>query len=90
MHDPGGPADSGVGSAAGLQQVGRLRADKAAQQALGELEQTLTQTIEDKTKDDTLVLQPELDPEQAMTEVELDGWNYIGYLSIPSVGCSCP
>ena len=66
------------------------RADKAAQQALGELEQTLTQTIEDKTKDDTLVLQPELDPEQAMTEVELDGWNYIGYLSIPSVGLQLP
>ena len=66
------------------------RADKAAQQALGELEQTLTQTIEDKTKDDTLALQPELDPEQAMTEVELDGWNYIGYLSIPSVGLQLP
>ena len=25
-----------------------------------------------------------------MTEVELDGWNYIGYLSIPSVGLQLP
>ena len=25
-----------------------------------------------------------------MTEVELDGWNYIGYLSIPSIGLELP
>ena len=66
------------------------RADKAAQTALGELENTLTKTIEEKNKADDMVLQPELDPDQPMTEVELDGWNYIGYLSIPSIGLNLP
>ena len=66
------------------------RADKAAQTALGELENTLTRTIEEKNKADDVVLQPELDPDQPMTEVELDGWNYIGYLSIPSIGLNLP
>ena len=66
------------------------RADKAAQTALGELENTLTRTIEEKNKADEVVLQPELDPDQPMTEVELDGWNYIGYLSIPSIGLNLP
>ena len=66
------------------------RADKASQQVLGELEDTLTKTIEEKTKADEVVLQPELDPDQPMTEVELDGWNYIGYLSIPSIGLNLP
>ena len=66
------------------------RADKASQEVLGELEQTLTQTIEEKETAEEVVLQPELDPEQEMTETELDGWNYIGYLSIPSVGLNLP
>lgn len=66
------------------------RADKASQQVLGELEQTLNETIEEKTKAEEAVLQPELDPSQPMTEVELDGWNYIGYLSIPSIGLNLP
>ena len=66
------------------------RADKAAQTALGELENTLTKTIEEKNKADDVVLQPELDPDQPMTEVELDGWNYIGYLSIPAAGLNLP
>jgi len=66
------------------------RADKASQQVLGELEDTLTKTIEEKTKADEVVLQPELDPTQPMTEVELEGWNYIGYLSIPSIGLNLP
>lgn len=66
------------------------RADKAAQTALGELENTLTKTMEEKTKADEVVLQPELDPDQPMTEVELEGWNYIGYLSIPSIGLNLP
>ena len=66
------------------------RADKAAQQALGELEQTLTTTVEEKAKSETVVLQPELDPAQPMTETELDGWSYIGYLSIPSIGLDLP
>ena len=66
------------------------RADKASQQVLGELENTLTKTMEEKTKADEVVLQPELDPDQPMTEVELEGWNYIGYLSIPSIGLNLP
>ena len=66
------------------------RADKASQQVLGELEDTLTKTMEEKTKADEAVLQPELDPTQPMTEVELEGWNYIGYLSIPSIGLNLP
>ena len=66
------------------------RADKASQQVLGELEDTLTKTIEEKTKADEVVLQPELDPTRPMTEVELEGWNYIGYLSIPSIGLNLP
>ena len=66
------------------------RADKAAQTALGELEDTLTKTMEEKTKADEVVLQPELDPTQPMTEVKLEGWNYIGYLSIPSIGLNLP
>ena len=66
------------------------RADKASQEVLGELEQTLTQTIEEKETEEKVVLQPELDPEQEMTETELNGWNYLGYLSIPSVGLNLP
>ena len=66
------------------------RADKASQEVLGELEQTLTQTIEEKETAEEVVLQPELDPEQEMTETELDGWSYIGYLSIPSIGLNLP
>ena len=66
------------------------RADKAAQQALDGLEQTLNETVEEKAKDDSVIPQPELDPEQEMTETELDGWSYIGYLSIPSIGLDLP
>ena len=66
------------------------RADKASQEVLGELEQTLNAAIEEKAKSDTVALQPELDPAQPMTETELDGWSYIGYLSIPSIGLDLP
>ena len=66
------------------------RADKAAQQALDGLEQTLNETVEEKAKDDSVILQLELDPEQEMTETELDGWSYIGCLSIPSIGLELP
>ena len=59
------------------------RADKASQEVLGELEQTLNAAIEEKAKSDTVALQPELDPTQEMTVTELNGWDYIGYLSIP-------
>ena len=66
------------------------RADKASQEVLGELEQTLNAAIEEKAKSDTMALQPELDPAQEMTVTELNGWDYIGYLSIPSIGLELP
>ena len=69
------------------------RADKASQEALGKLEETLTETITEQQADSSaaaLAPQPELDPEQEMTEAEVDGWNYIGYLSIPSAGLQLP
>ena len=45
----------------GYNQWDANRADKASQDALGKLEETLTETIEDKTKDEEPVVQPELD-----------------------------
>lgn len=74
----------------GYNQWDANRADKASQEALGKLEETLTETIEDKTKDEEPVVQPELDPEQEMTVTDIDGWGYIGYLSIPSIGLELP
>ena len=58
----------------GYNQWDANRADKASQDALGKLEETLTETIEDKTKDEEPVVQPELDPEQEMTVTDIDGW----------------
>ena len=69
----------------GYNQWDANRADKASQEALGKLEETLTETIEDNTEEE---IQPELDPEQEMTVTDIDGWGYIGYLSIP--GWNCP
>ena len=44
----------------GYNQWDANRADKASQDALGKLEETLTETMEDKTKDEEPVVQPEL------------------------------
>ena len=74
----------------GYNQWDANRADQASQDALGKLEETLTETIEDKTKDEEPVVQPELDPEQEMTVTDIDGWGYIGYLSILSIGLELP
>ena len=71
----------------GYNQWDANRADKASQDALGKLEETLTETIEDNTEEE---IQPELDPEQEMTVTDIDGWGYIGYLSIPSIGLALP
>ena len=71
----------------GYNQWDANRADKASQDALGKLEETLTETIEDNTEEE---IQPELDPEQEMTVTDIDGWGYIGYLSIPSIGLELP
>lgn len=72
----------------GYNQWDANRADQASQEALGKLEETLNETIEEKA--DSEVIQPELDPEQEMTATEIDGWEYIGYLSIPSIGRELP
>ena len=72
----------------GYNQWDANRADQASQEALGKLEETLYETIEEKA--DSEVIQPELDPEQEMTATEIDGWEYIGYLSIPSIGRELP
>ena len=74
----------------GYNQWDANRADQASQDALGKLEETLTETMEDKTKDEEPVVQPELDPEQEMTVTDIDGWGYIGCLSIPSIGLALP
>ena len=74
----------------GYNQWDANRADQASQDALGKLEETLTETMEDKTKDEEPVVQPELDPEQEMTVTDIDGWGYIGCLSIPSIGLELP
>lgn len=69
------------------------RADKASQEALGKLEETLNETIAEQpaaSEPEQSVPEPELDPTQEMTTVEIDGWNYIGYLSIPAVGLELP
>ena len=71
----------------GYNQWDANRADKASQDALGKLEETLTETIEDNTEEE---IQPELDPEQEMTVTDIDGWGYIGYLSVPSIGLELP
>lgn len=71
----------------GYNQWDANRADKASQDALRKLEETLTETIEDNTEEE---IQPELDPEQEMTVTDIDGWGYIGYLSIPSIGLELP
>ena len=55
----------------GYNQWDANRADKASQDALGKLEETLTETIEDKTKDEEPVVQPELDPEQEMKQLRV-------------------
>ena len=54
------------------------RADKASQDALDKLEETLTVTIEENNKAESMASQQELDPEREMTETEIDGWKYIG------------
>ena len=61
------------------------RAEKASQEVLGELEQTMQKTItEHRQENETAAPQPVLDPAQEMTTVEVEGHDYIGVLSIPA------
>ena len=67
------------------------RAEKASQEVLGELEQTMQKTItEHRQKNETAAPQPVLDPAQEMTTVEVEGRDYIGVLSIPAAGLELP
>ena len=80
-------------SAAGLLGYNRWdasRAEKASQEVLGELEQTMQQTITEYRQEPAAPLQPLLDPAQAMTTVEVEGEAYIGVLSIPAAGLELP
>ena len=55
------------------------RAEKASQEVLGELEQTMQKTItEHQQENETAAPQPVLDPTQEMTTVEVEGRDYIG------------
>ena len=57
------------------------RAEKASQEVLGELEQTMQKTItEHRRENETAAPQPMLDPAQEMTTVEVEGRDYIGVL----------
>ena len=62
------------------------RADKASQEVLGELEQTLNAAIEEKAKSDTVALQPELDPTQVMTVTERLGLHRLSVHSVHRAG----
>lgn len=81
-------------SAAGLLGYNRwdaARAEKASQEVLGELEQTMQKTItEHRQENETAAPQPVLDPAQEMTTVEVEGHDYIGVLSIPAAGLELP
>lgn len=67
------------------------RAEKASQEVLGELEQTMQKTItEHWQENETAAPQPMLDPAQEMTTVEVEGRDYIGVLSIPAAGLELP
>ena len=67
------------------------RAEKASQEVLGELEQTMQKTItEHQQENETAAPQPMLDPAQEMTTVEVEGRDYIGVLSIPAAGLELP
>ena len=67
------------------------RAEKASQEVLGELEQTMQKTItEHQQENETAAPQPVLDPTQEMTTVEVEGRDYSGVLSIPAVERELP
>ena len=65
------------------------RAEKASQEVLGELEQTMQKTITEHRQENETP-QPVLDPAQEMTTVEVEGQDYIGVLSIPAAGLELP
>ena len=65
------------------------RAQKAAAQVLDQLETTLDEQQENHLQ--LLVpTQTDDDTDREMTVTAIDGWDYIGYLSIPSIGLALP
>ena len=71
----------------GYNQWDNGRAQKAAAQVLDQLETTL-----DEQENHLQLLVPTQvdDTAREMTVTAIDGWDYIGYLSIPSIGWPCP
>ena len=71
----------------GYNQWDNGRAQKAAAQVLDQLETTLD---EQENHLQLLVPTQEDDTAREMTVTAIDGWDYIGYLSIPSIGLALP
>lgn len=71
----------------GYNQWDNGRAQKAAAQVLDQLETTL-----DEQENHLQLLVPTQvdDTAREMTVTAIDGWDYIGYLSIPSIGLALP
>jgi sortase A len=67
------------------------RQDAAARDAAAKIMARMGQEIQENSAGE-LQIPPELltDEEKKMTEVEIDGYAYIGYLSIPNLGLELP
>jgi sortase A len=78
-------------SGALLLAVFNRRQDAAARDAAAEIMARIGQEIQENSAGE-LQIPPELltDEEKKMTEVEIDGYAYIGYLSIPNLGLELP
>lgn len=66
------------------------RAEKASEQVLDQLEDTLDEQETTPAPQPTTSTETALDPNREMTVTKIDGWDYIGYLSIPSIGLALP
>jgi sortase A len=78
-------------SGALLLAVFNRRQDAAARDAAAKIMARMGQEIQENSAGE-LQIPPELltDEEKKMTEVEIDGYAYIGYLSIPNLGLELP
>lgn len=63
-------------------------AEDASLAVLPELVETIQARQDSQSEDSAPLLAEEIDP--TMTEVEIDGYNYIGYLSIPALELDLP
>ena len=71
----------------GYNQWDNDRAQKAAAEVLDQLEMTLD---EQQSRPQLLVPTEPDNTDREMTVTAIDGWDYIGYLSIPSIGLALP